>query len=83
MLIRFGTSGWPAISVDAFTFAGVRTLTETSGTHFGSNLGKPVVAGHDTRFSGQRFAADEAFRDRATGAHLARIRISYGLGGAP
>jgi len=83
MSIRFGTSGWRAIIVDDFTFAGVRALTEAICTHFGSDLDKPVVVGHDTRFPGQRFAADEAFRDRATGAHLGRIRIIDGLGGAP
>ncbi len=58
MSIRFGTSGWRAVIADEFTFAGVRTVTEAICTHFGSDSSKPVVVGHDTRFLGERFAAE-------------------------
>lgn len=60
MTIRFGTSGWRAVIADEFTFAGVRKVTEAICTHFENttNLKNPIVVGHDTRFLGERFAAE-------------------------
>ena len=60
MSIRFGTSGWRAVIADEFTFAGVRKVTEAICTHFQSTAqaNNPIVVGHDTRFLGERFAAE-------------------------
>lgn len=59
MAIRFGTSGWRAVIADDFTFAGVRQVTEAICAHFAdSDVSKSVVIGHDTRFLGERFAAE-------------------------
>jgi phosphoglucomutase len=60
MSIRFGTSGWRAVIADEFTFAGVRKVTEAICTHFENtaNSNNPIVVGHDTRFLGERFAAE-------------------------
>jgi phosphoglucomutase len=60
MSIRFGTSGWRAVIADEFTFAGVRTVTEAICTHFQdtAKANAPIVVGHDTRFLGERFAAE-------------------------
>ena len=60
MSIRFGTSGWRAVIADEFTFAGVRKVTEAICTHFEgtAHTHHPIVVGHDTRFLGERFAAE-------------------------
>ncbi|MGH9968439.1 MAG: phosphoglucomutase/phosphomannomutase family protein [Pyrinomonadaceae bacterium] len=60
MSIRFGTSGWRAVIAEDFTFAGVRKVTEAICTHFGETVhtNKPIVVAHDTRFLGERFAAE-------------------------
>jgi phosphoglucomutase len=60
MSIRFGTSGWRAVIADEFTFAGVRQVTEAICTHFEgtAKTNNPIVVGHDTRFLGERFAAE-------------------------
>ncbi len=60
MAIRFGTSGWRAVIADDFTFAGVRQVTEAICAHFekSDEPKKPVIIGHDTRFLGERFAAE-------------------------
>ena len=60
MAIRFGTSGWRAVIADDFTFAGVRKVTEAICAHFGTSAkaGESVIIGHDTRFLGERFAAE-------------------------
>jgi phosphomannomutase len=60
MAIRFGTSGWRAVIADEFTFAGVRRVTEAICTHFGADVSgdKAMIVGHDTRFLGERFAAE-------------------------
>src|SRR5215210_2869382 len=60
MPIKFGTSGWRAIIADEFTFANVRLVTRaicdylrTSGVREGASL----VVSYDTRFLGEKFAA--------------------------
>ncbi len=60
MSIRLGTSGCRAVIADEFTFAGVRKVTEAICTHFDStaHANHPMVVGHDTRFLGERFAAE-------------------------
>jgi phosphoglucomutase len=60
-MIRFGTSGWRAIIADEFTFAGVRLVTQAICEHLRSNgAGKSglLIIGYDTRFLGERFAAE-------------------------
>lgn len=62
MTIRFGTSGWRAIIADEFTFDGVRTVTRAICEQLRSaNLSsaqKTIIVGYDTRFLGERFAAE-------------------------
>jgi alpha-D-glucose phosphate-specific phosphoglucomutase len=60
MTIRFGTSGWRAVIADEFTFATVRTVTEAICTRFSeaANARATMIVGHDTRFLGERFAAE-------------------------
>lgn len=61
MAIRFGTSGWRAVIADEFTFAGVRLVTRAICEHLRSNGaadGTPLIVGYDTRFLGERFAAE-------------------------
>src|SRR3990172_4430599 len=60
MPIRFGTPGWRAVIADEFTFAGVRSVTQAICAHFGSqeSPNKLMIVGHDTRFLGEKFAAE-------------------------
>jgi phosphoglucomutase len=61
MAIRFGTSGWRAIIADEFTFAGVRRVTRAICQHLRASglVGDAVIiVGYDTRFLGERFAAE-------------------------
>jgi phosphoglucomutase len=61
MAIRFGTSGWRAVIADEFTFAGVRLVTRAICEHLrssGAAEGSPLIVGYDTRFLGERFAAE-------------------------
>jgi phosphoglucomutase len=63
MAIRFGTSGWRAVIADEFTFAGVRTVTQAICEQLragGAQPGSPIIVGYDTRFLGERFAAESA-----------------------
>jgi alpha-D-glucose phosphate-specific phosphoglucomutase len=69
MAIRFGTSGWRAIIADEFTFAGVRMVTEAICTHFANSENGAMIVGHDTRFLGERFAAECAQVVSAHGFH--------------
>ena len=60
-MIRFGTSGWRAVIADEFTFAGVRLVTQAICEHLRSNGAgedRPIIVGYDTRFLGERFAAE-------------------------
>ncbi len=69
MSIRFGTSGWRAVIADEFTFAGVRTVTEAICRHFSvdEDPSKLMIVGHDTRFLGEKFAAECADMITANG----------------
>lgn len=60
MAIKFGTSGWRAIIADEFTFANVRRVTRAICSHLqASNRGESagLVVSYDTRFLGEKFAA--------------------------
>ncbi len=80
MTIRFGTSGWRAIIADEFTFDGVRTVTraicEQLRTADSSSAKKTIVVGYDTRFLGERFAAEcvKELRQRVFARFSAIIR---------
>ena len=63
MAIRFGTSGWRAVIAEDFTFAGVRVVTQAICEQLragGAEPGSPVIVGYDTRFLGEKFAAESA-----------------------
>ena len=63
MAIRFGTSGWRAVIAEDFTFAGVRTVTRAICEQLragGAQPGSSIIIGYDTRFLGERFAAESA-----------------------
>ncbi|HEX8845490.1 MAG TPA: phosphoglucomutase/phosphomannomutase family protein [Pyrinomonadaceae bacterium] len=60
-MIRFGTSGWRAIIADEFTFAGVRLVTRAICEQLrlnGAGKDSLIIVGYDTRFLGERFAAE-------------------------
>lgn len=70
MAIRFGTSGWRAIIADEFTFAGVRTVTQAICEYLrtsGASENQPLIVGYDTRFLGERFAAESVKEVSAQG----------------
>ena len=70
MAIRFGTSGWRAIIADEFTFAGVRTVTRAICEHLRAENtadGGTIIVGYDTRFLGERFAAESVKEVAAQG----------------
>jgi phosphoglucomutase len=62
MSIRFGTSGWRAVIAEDFTFDGVRLVTKAICDHFreSERSSDLMIVGHDTRFLGERFAAESA-----------------------
>ncbi len=60
MAIKFGTSGWRAIIADEFTFANVRRVTNAICSHLRASVAvsePSLVVSYDTRFLGERFAA--------------------------
>jgi phosphoglucomutase len=60
MPIKFGTSGWRAIIADEFTFANVRLVTRAICSYLRANGvedGASLVVSYDTRFLGEKFAA--------------------------
>jgi phosphoglucomutase len=60
MPIKFGTSGWRAIIADEFTFANVRLVTRSICNYLrasGVEDGASLVVSYDTRFLGEKFAA--------------------------
>src|SRR6185503_16929266 len=70
MDIRFGTSGWRAVIADEFTFAQVRTVSQAICDHFNeesSSASNSLVVGNDTRFLGEKFAAECAAQVSANG----------------
>jgi alpha-D-glucose phosphate-specific phosphoglucomutase len=72
MDIRFGTSGWRAVIADEFTFSQVRTVSQAICDHFNeeaSSATSSFVVGNDTRFLGEKFAAECAAQVSANGFH--------------
>lgn len=73
MAIKFGTSGWRGVLGDDFTFANARRvmraicryLQETSVAQ-----DTTVIVGYDTRFLGERFAAQAATMIARCGFHV-------------
>lgn len=68
MTIHFGTSGWRAVIADEFTFAAVGRVTEAICAQFANQTDRPVIIAHDTRFLGEKFAAE-----------CAQIVVSHGF----
>jgi phosphoglucomutase len=63
MAIRFGTSGWRAVIAEDFTFAGVRIVTRAICEQLRAGGAQPesaIIVGYDTRFLGEKFAAESA-----------------------
>jgi len=58
MSIHFGTSGWRAVIADEFTFAAVGRVTEAICEQFANETERPMIVAHDTRFLGEKFAAE-------------------------
>lgn len=58
MSIHFGTSGWRAVIADEFTFAAVGRVTEAICEQFADEIDRPMIIAHDTRFLGEKFAAE-------------------------
>jgi phosphoglucomutase len=58
MTIHFGTSGWRAVIAEEFTFAAVGRVTEAICAQFANETDRPVIVAHDTRFLGEKFAAE-------------------------
>ena len=58
MTIHFGTSGWRAVIADEFTFAAVGKVTEAICAQFANATDRPMIVAHDTRFLGEKFAAE-------------------------
>lgn len=56
-MIRFGTSGWRAITADEFTDANVRVVVHAIANLVvaGEHRDRPIVVGNDTRFMSERF----------------------------
>jgi phosphomannomutase len=57
--IRFGTDGWRGVVADDFTYANVRAVAQAVAEYC-SAPSRPVVVGHDTRFSAELFAREVA-----------------------
>ncbi len=63
MPIKFGTSGWRGIIADDFTFANARRVTRSICEYLRTTVSvkdAPIIVGYDTRFLGERFAAEAA-----------------------
>jgi len=72
MTIKFGTSGWRGIIADDFTFANARRVTRAICEYLrttNSIEDAPVISGYDTRFLGERFAAQAAAEFAGYGFH--------------
>ena len=71
MAIKFGTSGWRAVIADEFTFSHVRTVSQAICDHFReqsqSSALNSFIVGNDTRFLGEKFAAECAGQVSANG----------------
>ncbi|MGI8846944.1 MAG: phosphoglucomutase/phosphomannomutase family protein [Candidatus Dormibacteria bacterium] len=57
--ITFGTDGWRAVVGDDFTYENVRAVAQAVAWYLESD-GRPIVVGHDTRFSAELFSQQVA-----------------------
>jgi phosphomannomutase len=57
--IRFGTDGWRGVVADDFTYSNVRAVSQAVAWYLDGDS-RPVVVGHDTRFSAELFAREVA-----------------------
>ncbi len=70
MAIKFGTSGWRAIIADEFTFANVRRVTQAICRYLRTSAvpaEAALVVSYDTRFLGEKFAAQSVAEIAAQG----------------
>ncbi len=67
--IRFGTDGWRGIVADDFTYDNVRAVAQAVAWYLKDDS-RPVVVGHDTRFSAELFAREVARVLAANGRHV-------------
>lgn len=57
--ISFGTDGWRAVIADDFTYERVRAVAQGVARYL-ANDPRPIVVGHDARFSAELFAREVA-----------------------
>jgi phosphomannomutase len=57
--VHFGTDGWRGIVADDFTYANVRAVAQAVAWYLEGDA-RPVVVGHDTRYSAELFAQEVA-----------------------
>ena len=57
--IRFGTDGWRGVVADDFTYFNVRAVAQAVAWYLEGDA-RPVVVGHDTRYSAELFAREVA-----------------------
>jgi phosphomannomutase len=67
--IVFGTDGWRAVIADDFTYDNVRAVAQAVAWHLAGD-DRPVVVGHDTRFSAELFSRQVARVLAANGKHV-------------
>ena len=67
--IAFGTDGWRAVVADDFTYENVRAVAQAVAWYLEGDS-RPVVVGHDTRFSAELFAQQVARVLAANGKHV-------------
>ncbi len=58
--VRFGTSGFRGALGESFTFERAAALVRAVADTLGASADRQIVVAHDTRFLGDRFAADAA-----------------------
>jgi phosphomannomutase len=67
--IEFGTDGWRAVVADDFTYENVRAVAQGVAWYVGDDA-RPLVVGHDSRFTAELFAREAARVLVANGRHV-------------
>jgi len=67
--IHFGTDGWRGVVADDFTYDNVRAVAQAVAWYLQDDS-RPVVVGHDTRYSAELFAREVARVLAANGRHV-------------
>jgi phosphomannomutase len=67
--IHFGTDGWRGVVADDFTYDNVRAVAQSVAWYLQGD-DRPVVVGHDTRYSAELFAREVARVLAANGRHV-------------